>query len=150
MISTKYMDEFLKTNVPMIEYSNLQVITINENQCIVMIPFTHKTKNHVNSMYFGALAIGAEVSAGLIPFYQLKSNNINSTVLFKNFTANFLKRPEEDVYFVCNEGETVSQAIEKAINTKERVNFDVGVVAVLDYNKLENPVATFTLTISIT
>ncbi len=62
-------------------------------------------------MYFGALAVGADLAGGLHSFYHAKRANLNVSVAFKSFQAQFLRRPESDVYFVCEEGEQVKEML---------------------------------------
>ena len=60
--------------IPLIYYTGLSVVEFNERCCVAKIPLTWRTKNHLGSMYFGALAIGADVAGGLAAFsYLLKS-----------------------------------------------------------------------------
>jgi len=143
------LEDYLKQKVPMIDYAGLVIVTLNMDQSIVKICLTPQNKNHLNSMYFGSLAIGADAAGGLLPLYQIKQQKINSTVVFKDFKANFIRRPESDVYFVCNEGVKVHQALMETVATKQRINFPVNVVAVLDPKDLSEPVATFILTVSV-
>ncbi len=146
---TKEFEDFLRQNVPMIEYSQLSIEHLDNEKCIIKMPFIPQNKNHVNSMYFGSILIGTEVSAGVLAFYYLKQNDHNSTVVFKDVAGNFLKRAEADTYFICNDSKLIADAIKKAAATKERVNVTVNVIGVTDLNKPDEKVSDFKITVSV-
>ena len=52
---------------------------------IVKIPFRRKVKNHVNSMYFGALAVGADLSGAYLAFHHIKKTDRKIKLIFKDF-----------------------------------------------------------------
>ena len=56
--------------IPIIGFVRPKLIVVNSEQIIVSISLRRRTKNHLNSMYFGALAVGADVAAGMLAFYH--------------------------------------------------------------------------------
>lgn len=148
MKAAKELEAFLHENVPMIKYSNISLEEITEECAVAKIPFVEQNKNHVNSVYFGSLAIGADVAAGGLAFYHIESKEINSTVVFKDFTANFIKRAEGDTYFICRDKEIIEAGIAEMLKTKKRINFPLKVIATMNLQTCE-PVAEFILTTSI-
>ena len=103
-------------------------------------------------MYFGALSIGADFTAGLLVMEILRKHNSKAKLLFKDFKANFLKRANSDVIFVCegSDCENVESSILKNLKSGERVNFKVKVVAFSEDNlKPKEIIAEFILTTSI-
>ena len=100
-------------------------------------------------MYFGALSVGADLAGGLHGFYHSKKSKKKASIAFKSFQAQFLKRPESDVYFVCNMGETVNGMIQESSITKQRINKTVDVNAYTDYFGTSEKIAQFTLELSI-
>lgn len=85
--------------IPLVFFCSPRIVEITDDVVEVMIPLTYRTKNHLGSMYFGALAVGADVSGGLLAMNRIvaKGNLVN--LIFKDFRAEFLKRPEADVHF---------------------------------------------------
>ena len=96
-------------------------------------------------MYFGALSVGADFTAGLLVMRIIKNNNSNARLLFKNFEANFVKRADSGVSFSCSDHKVIEDAVLKNLKIRERVNFKIRVQAIADCDK----VADFTLTTSI-
>ncbi len=148
MLTIEEFENFLKTNVPMIEYSGMSILKLDEDQSVIKMPFISQNMNHVQSMYFASLAIGADAAAGVLALYNLNIKNVNSTVVFKDFKANFIRRANSDVFFICKDREIINDSINLATEKRERVNFPVRVVATQDLNKID-PVAEFKLTVSI-
>jgi len=115
--------------IPMIGYVAPRLMQIDDENVIVRIKLRRRTKNHLKSMYFGALAVGADVTAGLHAFYFCDELNVRPSFAFKGMKAEFLKRAETDVEFSCNEGAIIREQVLKAIQTNERQNHWVKVTA---------------------
>ena len=115
--------------IPMIGYVRPRLIEINDTEVVVKIRLRRRTKNHLKSMYFGVLAVGADVTAGLHAFYFCDELNVRPSFAFKAMKSEFIKRAETDVIFTCNEGAAVRQQVLKAIQTNERQNHWVKVIA---------------------
>ncbi|GGI83900.1 hypothetical protein GCM10007966_10620 [Legionella impletisoli] len=109
------------------------MVHLSDTEIVVKLPLKRRTKNHLHSMYFGALAVGADIAGGLHGFYHAKSANVNASLVFKSFQANFLSRPESDVYFVSTMGETVKAMIQESIKSGERINKPIKVTAFTNY-----------------
>ena len=138
---------FLK--IPMLYFVSPSVIELNKNKCVVKIPFAKKNRNHLNSMYFGVLSVGADISGGLIAMKCIYESGQNVALIFKDFKADFLKRAEGDTYFTCTQGEEISQLVQKAIETGQRVDMPVHITATVPSKSGEDPVAKFILTLSL-
>lgn len=119
--------------VPLIGSARPKLLKLTDEDIIVKIKLRRKTKNHLNSMYFGALAIGADIAGGLHGFYHIHKADVKASILFKSFEATFLSRPESDVYFVCNEGLTVKEMIESSIKQNKRINQPITIDAYTMY-----------------
>jgi hypothetical protein len=73
----------------------------------------------------------------------------NVSLVFKDFKADFLKRPEGDTYFTCNDGPSVKNLIDEATRTGERVNMPLKITATVPEISRNEPVAEFILTLSL-
>ncbi|MNR24374.1 hypothetical protein D3C85_1414480 [compost metagenome] len=113
----------------MIGYVKPRLIQITDHDVLVRIKLRRRTKNHLKSMYFGALAVGADVTAGLHAFYFCDELNVRPSFAFKGMKAEFIKRAETDVEFSCAEGQIIREQVLKAIQTNERQNHWVKVTA---------------------
>lgn len=140
---------FIHYKVPLIGHLRPKLIKIDEQQIITMIPLTRRSKNHLHSMYFGALAVGADLAGGLHAFYHANCLNLDVSLAFKSFQAQFLKRPEADVYFVCDEGLEVKKMLEESTGSGKRINQLITINAYTNYLKNSELIAEFKLELSV-
>lgn len=136
--------------IPLLASVHPSVVELTEARCVVRIPLRRWTRNHLGSMYFGALAIGADCAGGLLAMDQIKRSGGDISLVFKTFQATFLKRPESDVYFICEEGGAIRDQVRRAREAEERITEPMHVQAAV---KLPDgsfePVAEFTLELSL-
>ena len=102
-------------------YFKSSATVIHENW--ILIPLSRRTKNHLGSIYFGALSVGADFSAGLMTLNILKKNKSKAKLIFKDFKATFLKRGTSDVRFVCENSQELESAVAQNASNRKRVNF---------------------------
>lgn len=144
----KMMENKIKELVPLSNYCQFSIKELNNKHCKILIPLIHETKNHLDSMYFGALSVGADLGAGLLALFQIEQTKKNIILVFKSFHADFLKRAEADISFECDDGEVITALVEKAAATQQREEATVSVNAYTD-NEERLLVAAFKLTISL-
>ena len=136
------------SKVAMIYYCRPKVIAVDSDSLEIKIPLNRRTKNHINSMYFGALSVGADITGGFLAMPPIQKSKRKIILVFKDFNAKFLKRAESDVHFICRDGKAVSDLVHKAIQTGERQNYTLRIIAKTPKISDEN-VAEFHLTLSI-
>tara|TARA_B100001964_G_C13957985_1_gene476345 strand:+ start:50 stop:523 length:474 start_codon:yes stop_codon:yes gene_type:complete len=136
------------TKVPMIWYCRPKVIEHTDEKIEIKIPLKRKTKNHLGSMYFGVLAVGADITGGFMAMDPIQESGRKIALIFKDFKADFLKRPEGDVHFICNDGLAIKELVDKVANSTERHNYKLNIEAVVPSISSE-VVAKFELTLSL-
>ena len=146
---TLFLRTFGFLKVPVIFYVGPRVIEATESKVVIRIPLNRRTKNHMNCMYFGVLAVGADCAGGLVAMRQIHELGDRVSLLFKDIQGEFLKRAEGDVHFTCEDGLSVRDLVNKATETGERQNMPVTIVATVPSKLGSEPVAKFTLTLSI-
>lgn len=143
------MWSFGRFKVPLIGYLKPHLIALCDSEIVIKLKLNRRSKNHLRSMYFGALAIGADLAGGLHAFYHAERAKVRISLAFKSFQAQFLKRPESDVYFICNMGEMVKEMIADSQKTSSRINKPIDVMAYTNYPQHPELVARFTLELSL-
>ena len=116
--------------------------------------------NKVTIVTGGALGIGGGIArkfsekgskiviADIDVDSAIQNSKRKVALIFKDFNAKFLKRAESDVHFICEDGQAVKKLVEKAIETQERENFKLKILAKCP--KISNDiVAEFELTLSL-
>ena len=135
--------------IRLISYVRTRVVDVTDERCEIVVPLSWRTRNHLRSMYFGALCIGADAAAALIGLRASRNAGGRVAVIFKDMQAEFLKRAEADVHFACEEGREISELIAKADATGERLNLPIHVVATVPKLFGAEPIARFILTLSV-
>ena len=134
--------------IPLIFFCRPKVVSISDTKLEVKIKLNRRTKNHLNSMYFGVLSIGADVTGGFLAMKLIRNNQSRISLIFKDFHADFLKRAEGDVHFICEDGLAIQNLVEVTEQTGERQNLPVQITATVPTISNE-PVAKFILTLSL-
>jgi acyl-coenzyme A thioesterase PaaI-like protein len=136
--------------IPLLASVRPSVIELSETRCVVRVPLRRWTKNHLGSMYFGALAIGADCAGGLLAMDQIKRSGGKVSLIFKSFQATFLKRPESDVYFICEGGQAIRSQVQRALESEDRITELMAIqAAVRQADGTYEPVAEFALELSL-
>jgi acyl-coenzyme A thioesterase PaaI-like protein len=137
------------TKIRLISYVRPRVVDLTGERCEIVVPLSRRTRNHLRSMYFGALCTGADAAAALAALRASRKAGGRVAVIFKDMQAEFVKRAEADVHFACEQGREISELIEKADVSGERQNLPVRVVATVPKLFGSEPVARFSLTLSV-
>ena len=148
--NTILLRAFAFYKIPLLFFVNPSVVKMDEEEVVISIPFQRRNKNHLNSMYFGALCIGADAAGGIIAAEALKKvKKGRGSLIFKDFQAKFLKRPEGKTLFTCKDGLAIKAAVQRAEESMERVDLQVKIIATVPEKFGDEPVAEFTLTLSL-
>jgi acyl-coenzyme A thioesterase PaaI-like protein len=153
-IPKKYQDTvfvrlFGLMKVPLIFWVSPSVVKMDDQQCIIKIPLNRRTKNHLNSMYFGVLCTGADIAGGLVAMNEITNSGKKVALSFKDFKADFLKRAEGDVHFVVTQIPEIKKFVAEVIKSGERMNLPVEIKAFVPSLNPTEEVATFILTLSL-
>jgi len=138
------------TKVPLLGWCLPAVTRLDDEACSVLIPLRRRTKNHLGSMYFGALCVGADCAGGLMAYRLIQKSGKPVSLIFKDFQAEFLRRPEGDVEFTCLQGREIAQWVQQVLQSPERQEMAVQVTARVPKGIYpEEVIARFTLTLSL-
>lgn len=132
--------------IPMLGRLRPKLELINDEKVQLKIKLRKRSKNHLNSMYFAALAAGADCAAGLHAFYYAEKYSRKISFAFKSMQGQFLKRAETDTTFIFSGGKEIDAVVLKSMETGERFNHVCDVEA---YNTKGEVVATFEMEASV-
>lgn len=135
--------------IPLIGFCSPKVIEASDQRTVLKVKLGYRTRNHLGAMYFGALAIGSELCIAMLAVKKIKESGERIDFLFKDYKADFLKRAEGDVLFICEEAQTVVQQIAEAKTSTERINRTMTAYAVVPSISPTDKIATFSLTLSV-
>ena len=146
---TAYLYGLGITKIPMVAFTSPVIIGIEKDCLVLKIKDRRRTRNHLNSLYFGAQAVGADLACGLFAFFFMKQKGCSLKLAFKDFKADFHKMIFGDAYFVCQEAEKIESLISLVQNTKTRHTQTCDVFCYTQQVGWETPASSFSLGLSL-
>ncbi len=112
---------YLLKNLPAAFFSGIYVEEISEEKAVVRIPYKYLTKNPFRSMYFASQAMAAELATGVLAMAQVFGRKPSVSILVLDMQANFSKKAKTEVFFTCENGAEIKQAVEETVKTGEGI-----------------------------
>jgi acyl-coenzyme A thioesterase PaaI-like protein len=150
--ATLRLRAFGLARIPMLFFISPTVQEVSDDRIVVKVPLNRRTRNHWGSMYFGALAAGADCACGLLAVSLIEEDPLAKgrvSLIFKDFHAEFFKRAEGDVHFICEQGAEIRKLIQSVVKSGSRENLLVDVIATVPKKLGQEAVARFQLTLSL-
>jgi Domain of unknown function (DUF4442) len=113
---------FCLLRIPLLAFCWPKIERIDSQVAEVSLPLNFLTRNHVRSMYFGALAMGAELSTAIRLLQRMKNEKLPLGFIFKDASFEFLKRAESHVVFHIEQVSAVDDLIKTALASEARVD----------------------------
>jgi acyl-coenzyme A thioesterase PaaI-like protein len=140
----------LSFRIPALLFLGPRVLELDSESCAIEIPLTWRSRNAlIGSMYFGALCAGADLAGGLPAARLTFSRYRGVKLVFGELRAEFLKRADGDVVFRSRDVRRITEAVSEAAAKGERVTLPVEVVATVPRKYGDEPVARFSLSLSL-
>lgn len=105
---------FLLQKLPAAFFSGLRVVSATEMVAAVRVPFRWSTQNPFRSTYFACLAMGAELSTGILAMAQTFRQQPAVSMLVTGMESKFYKKAIGPTLFTCTEGNQIIQAVNSA------------------------------------
>ena len=137
------------TKIPLILFVRPRVYHLDRHKCVIGIRLGRLTRNHLMSMYFGTLAVGADLAGGLLAMQMISLSKKKINLVFKDLQADFLKRVDAHAFFTCSDGEKIETLINKVIETGERQHETLNIEVTAPEKYGAEILATFALTLSL-
>ncbi len=137
------------SKIPMILFARPLVHILDQERCVIRIRLRRRTQNHLKSMYFGALAMGADLAGGLLAMEMIAKSKHRISLIFKDMHADFLKRVDADAIFTCKDGMKIRSLIQKVLDTGERQHETLNIEVTSPDKYGDEILAIFTLTLSL-
>lgn len=147
--ATVFLNLYGLFKIPLVFFCTPRVIESTAQKFVVKIPLNYRTRNHVHSMYFAALAVGSELSVAAPAVLEITEGMHKIDFIFKDFQAQFLKRGDGDVHFICEEVHEVVSLIKQATTNPQRLEKKIKGYAVVPAISATEPIMTYELTLSV-
>jgi len=134
---------FLFMKLPSAFFSGVRLKELNEENCVVTVPYKWFSQNPFHSTYFACLAMAAEMSTGILSLMHIYKRYPPVSMLVIKLEANYFKKATGITTFTCSNGNEIRQTIENAINNGEAQTIKAKSVGL---NENGEPVADFFIT----
>ncbi len=106
---------FLLTKLPLAYIAGVKQIKLSSLKAVIGISHSWLNQNPFRSIYFGALAMAAEISTGILVMNKIQSSGSSISMLVGEMEASFTKKATGHIEFVCDQGDTIDEVISTAI-----------------------------------
>lgn len=97
--------------LPSAVFWGLRIKELNAEKCVVTIPYSWRTQNPFNSIYFAAMAGAGELSTGAL--CQLAISGLGKyAMLVVDFRAEYFKKANQKITFTCEQGNELFNLLE--------------------------------------
>lgn len=110
---------FLFTKLPAAFFAGVRVREVDENRCMVSVPYKWLSQNPFRSTYFACLSMAAEMSTGVLAMAHLYKINPPVSMLVVKVESEYFKKATGHTYFVCEDGNLFFDAVEQTMATGE-------------------------------
>jgi len=110
---------YLLWKLPAAFFSGVRIREIDEQHCVVTVPYKWFSQNPFRSTYFACLAMAGEMSSGSLILVHVNDMPVKVSSLVVKFEASYFKKATGVTRFVCNDGMALRATIEKAIAISE-------------------------------
>lgn len=134
------------TQLPLGFWVGMRVRELNEDRCVVTVPYKRLNKNPFRSTFWAVLGMAAEMSSGAILTLYTYKQKPSISLLVGHQTGTFTKKAVGVTTFVCEAGQAIKAAVQKAAETGEAVEV---LCPVKGYNAAQEVICEFTFTWSM-
>jgi hypothetical protein len=134
---------FLLFQIPSAFFSGIKIRQLDEDECIVSVPFKWFTRNPFRSTYFACLGMAAEMSTGALCLASIQRKKASVSMLVTHVETDYFKKAIGTTIFSCKDGRQINEAIERAI--LERIPL-TATARSIGHNKAGEIIADFKIT----
>lgn len=131
---------YLLSKIPLAFIAGVRLENLSESQCSLSLRHSWWNQNPFRSIYFGALAMCAEISTGLLLLSRIQRSGESISMLVTSMKADFVKKAKGKIIFTCALGKDFESAFSSVLTGEE------GEVFILESSGLDEEgeiVATF-------
>ena len=118
-ITPKKIHRFMVFKLPLAYLAGVRIQSLQENVAVIRIKHKWMNQNPFKSMFWAAQGMAAEMSTGVLVMQEIAASDKNVSMLVTHQNATFFKKAIGTIVFTCNSKNTIKDAIQKSIQTKE-------------------------------
>jgi hypothetical protein len=109
----------LLRDVPLLAITGAKIKALDDQHSKVSIKYSHINKNPYKTTFWAVLGMAAEMASALLVQMNTYKSNPSIAMFVTACDAKFIKRAIGTTTFICNDGELISNFIQKALETNE-------------------------------
>lgn len=113
------INTFMMYKLPAAYFTGVRARAISETSCTTSVRHRWINQNPFKSMFWAVQGMAAELSTGALVMSEIRESGKPISMLLVNNKASFTKKAVGRINFVCEDGEKITDAIKKAIETGE-------------------------------
>ena len=122
-LSPSKLNTFLMLKLPSAWLCGVRVKHIDQTECEVGVTHRWINQNPFNSMYFAVQAMAAELSTGALVMNRIQASGKKISMLVAQNKSSFSKKATGKIRFTCYDGNKVTEALDKTIESGEGQTF---------------------------
>ncbi len=119
MLNPFLMRLYYLSKLPLAFVAGLRLRELDERRAVVTVPYGWRTTNPFRSTYFAALSMAAELSTGALAMASTDLAPRPVALLIVGLTAGFEKKATGTTTFTCEEGDKLTAAVARTVETGE-------------------------------
>jgi len=135
--------------IPMMGYVRPRIAELSQDKVVVRVNVSRRTRNAYNSLFLGALAVGADCVAGFFPMKFMLETGHRTLPIMKSATAEYYKRVSTYAHFTCTQGRELFELCNQVVSTGERLEAAIVVIVTAPEEFGDEPVARITQVLSL-
>ena len=117
MVHPLFYRFWLFVKLPAAAFAGVLLRELEEGRCVVTIPYGWRSQNPFQSIYFAVQAMAAELSTGALVVMHTADQPFSTLIL--DIQGSFGKKANGRVWFTCEQGDKVTEAVAEAVATGE-------------------------------
>lgn len=110
---------FLFFKLPSAFFAGVRVREVDEEKCVVTVPYKWFSQNPFHSTYFACLSMAAEMTTGVLGLMQLHKRMPPVSMLVVKVESSYFKKATGRTKFTCADGALFRQAVDETIASGE-------------------------------
>ncbi len=117
--SPRKFNLYTMAKLPAAWLTGVRVKNIDQQSCTVSVKHRWINQNPFNSMFWAVQGMAAELSTGALVIGYIQNSGKKVSMLVANNNASFTKKATGRITFICNDGDSIKEAIDQAEATGE-------------------------------
>lgn len=119
ILTPKKINSFNFFKLPSVWWCGIRVKRLDDTTCEASVKHKWINQNPFRSMFWAVQGMAAELTTGALMMSQIQESGKRISMLVLNNNASFTKKATGRITFSCEQGNQVTEAIQKTIETGE-------------------------------